>query len=459
MRFYGRQEEIESLRSALKRSNETSQFTVVMGKRRIGKTWTIQEAYRGTRSVFFTITRVSEPVLCMNLQNVARDAGIDLYGRIETVKDLLIALMAQARETPLTVVFDEFQELQYVNKAAYGDIQAVWDAYSRTSHLNLVVSGSVHSMMVRLFEDDREPLFNRPTSKIELRPFTIRLMKEILKEHNQGYTNSDLLALYILTGGVPYYIGILMDSGGTDKASMMDRALSMGSRFLSDGKDVLITEFGKDYMTYFAIMQAVSQGRERRKEIEDMTGSDAGPYLDRLMNEYAFVDQIAPVLSKPNSKTTRWVISDMYLRFYFNFIFPNQSLIEVGRFDLLKRIVSSGSEEYEGRALEDYFRRRIAEEDTWTELGGWWNRNGTIEIDIVVIDSLERKARLIEVKRNPDKYRRNDLIAKGDAIAGKLEGYEISYQGLSMEDMRSQRTMHESRLGTTRVSQTVQAVP
>ena len=92
--------------------------------------------------------------------------------------------------------------------------------------------------------------------------------------------------------------------------------------------------------------------------------------------------------------------------------------------------------DYEGRALEDFFRRRISEEDTYTEVGGYWNRKGDVEIDIVVVDDIERKVRLIEVKRNQKKLNIKGLESKGAIIRQELEGYDVSYEGLSSEDVR-----------------------
>ena len=63
--------------------------------------------------------------------------------------------------------------------------------------------------------------------------------------------------------------------------------------------------------------------------------------------------------------------------------------------------------------MEDYFRTRIGEEWTYTEVGCYWTRDGTVEVHIVVCDDIDRKAHTIEVKRNPKKMDMNDLIVKG----------------------------------------------
>ena len=97
--------------------------------------------------------------------------------------------------------------------------------------------------------------------------------------------------------------------------------------------------------------------------------------------------------------------------------------------------MKAGLTEYRYRVLEDFFRRRNSEEDTYAGAGGYRNRKGDAEIDITVIDSTGKKARLIEVKRNRSKLNMRDPECKGTLIGHELEGYGVSYEGLSSEDV------------------------
>lgn len=51
----------------------------------------------------------------------------------------------------------------------------------------------------------------------------------------------------MLTGGVAKYIVQLMDAGATNKASMLRWVTEIDSPFLSEGKELVISEFEKDY--------------------------------------------------------------------------------------------------------------------------------------------------------------------------------------------------------------------
>lgn len=434
MRFYDREEELRVLRETAELSKTTSQFTIVLGRRRIGKTTLMLKGAEGTKCVYLFISRLAEPLLCERLVSACREGGVDIVGRIDRFGDLLKALMLHSRHEPLTVIIDEFQNLRDVNGSVFGDIQRVWDLHRGESRINIVAAGSVHSMMTRIFEDEREPLFNRPTRKLSVGPFRISVLKRILEDHNLGHSKEDLLVLYMITGGVPSYVSLLMDADATTKDRMLGFALSPGSTFLAEGDDLMKEEFGRDSKVYLSILQLIAAGRNRRPEMEDVLGMSIGEYLSRLEREYGFVSRRLPVLTD-NPRLGRWTVSDMYLRLFFRYIQPNRSFVEAGRTDLLRSAVEEDLESYEGRVLEDLLRQRIAEEGTYTEIGGYWNRTGSVEIDIAVLDSVRRTAELIEVKRNPEKLDMRALERKADSMKDLLKGYEVTLRGMSMDDI------------------------
>lgn len=434
MEFYGRETEIRTLRETEEVSRRASQFTVVMGRRRVGKTTLILRATEGTKRIYTVVKRVAEPLLCERIQREALAAGVDIPGRTESLSELLKALMLHSRHDPLTLIIDEFQELQRVNPNVFEDIREVWDTYGPEARINLVVSGSVHSLMVRIFEDNREPLFGRSTCRLDLRPFRVSEMTGILMDRNPSPESEDLLTLYMLTGGVPEYVALLMDRGAVTADSMIRRALSPGSTFLREGEDLLVSEFGPGNKTYLSVLQLIASGRNSRAEMEDILGTTLGEYLRRLEDEYGFIDRRIPMITR-NEKLSRWVISDQYLRFYFRYVQPNASYIEAGRTDLLEEAVRRDLESYEGRVLEDLFTRRVLEEGRYTSVGGYWNRKGDVEIDIVVTDDASRSVDLVEVKRNLRKLDMDALRRKADTLGSDLRGYDVRLRGLSMEDV------------------------
>lgn len=436
MKFYNRIKELESLARTLEQSKKSSCFTVMVGRRRIGKTSLLLESVKGQKYLYLFVSRKSEPLLCEQFQKDAASAlGIQIFGTITRFKDLFEQLLIFATKEHYTLIIDEFQEFDNVNPSIFSDIQNLWDQYKDKAKINFIASGSIYSMMMKIFENRKEPLFGRLTSKIILQPFAVSVIKEILNDYNPKYTSEDLLCLYMLSGGVPKYIDLLMEAGAVTKNKMLDMVASSDSPFIGEGKDLLISEFGKEYGTYFSIMQLIASGKTIQSEIDSIIGKNTGAYLVNLEKEYSLITKNRPMFSKPESRKNRWSLNDNYLRFWFRFIFPNQSLIEMGKYELLREYIDKNYDQYSGLILEKYFRSKIAEEERVTNIGSYWDNKGLNEIDLIALNDLDKTATVAEVKRNPKKIDMNVLQAKVDSIKKELSKYKIDLKGFSMNDM------------------------
>lgn len=445
MRFYNRENEIAELKRICGLSfTQNSRMTVLTGRRRIGKTSLIKKAFEDSDEpmLYFFTGRKAEAVL---VDDFVREIHDRLHGYVpeglKSVTGVLRHLFELAKTVRFTLVIDEFQEFMTVNPSVFSDLQNLWDSYRSDTMMNLVLSGSVMSMMRRIFTDAHEPLFGRADNIINLRPFKIRVIKEILKDYNPEYTNEDLLALYSITGGIPKYIELLCDNGHVTAESMLRFSVSYMSPFIDEGRNLLITEFGRDYGTYFSILLAIAQGRTSQAEITASLGGTAiGGHLEKLENTYNILSKYRPVMSKPGSKNTvRFRISDNFLHFWFRFIERNRSMIELDNYDDLQDIVLRDYPTYSGLTLEKYFRQKLTEEGGFREMGSWWEAKAgkeANEIDIVGIRTDGKSALVAEVKRNARNYDNKSFMVKIGHIKAKiLSGYDIESRLYTMDDM------------------------
>ena len=436
MKFYSRTEELAALARTLEQSKKNACFTVMVGRRRIGKTSLLLESVKGQKYLYLFVSRKSEPLLCEQFQQEATNAlGLQIFGTITRFKDLFEQLLIFATKEHYTLIIDEFQEFDNVNSSIFSDVQNLWDQYKDKAKINFIASGSIYSMMMKIFENRKEPLFGRLTSKITLQPFAVSVIKEILTDYNPKYTSEDLLCLYMLTGGVPKYIDLLMEAGAITKDKILDMVTRSDSPFIGEGKELLITEFGKEYGTYFSILQLIASGKTVQSEIDSIIGKNTGAYLANLEKEYSLIKKNKPMFSKPESRKNRWSLNDNYLRFWFRFIFPNQSLIEMGKYDLLREYIDKNYEQYSGLLLEKYFRAKMAEEERVTNIGSYWDNKGENEIDLIALNDLDKTAIIAEVKRNPKKIDMTVLQKKADSIKKELAKYDVELRGLSMNEM------------------------
>jgi hypothetical protein len=179
----------------------------------------------------------------------------------------------------------------------------------------------------------------------------------------------------------------------------------------------------------------IAFGKTRQSEIDSIIGKNTGAYLVNLEKEYSLIERNKPLFSRPESRKARWSLRDNYLRFWFRFIYPNQSMIEMGKYELLREYIVRNYEQYSGVVLERYFREKISESERVTQIGSYWDRKGLNEIDLIAINDLDKKAIVIEIKRNPQKINLNQLRIKSDTLKKDLMQYDIEFKGFSMDDM------------------------
>lgn len=138
------------------------------------------------------------------------------------------------------------------------------------------------------------------------------------------------------------------------------------------------------------------------------------------------------------SKNTRYEISDEFYRFWFRFIAKYGAAVELGAFDRLRAIIERDWSVFSGKALERYFSAKLAETGGYTRIGGWWDRKGENEIDIIAENEFDREVEFYEVKRNRRNISIALLEAKRDAFlraTGQYEGWKMRCLPLSPEDM------------------------
>ena len=437
MRFYDREQEMTLLQDIERQSKNHATFTVLMGRRRVGKTSLIMRSLQGLDHAYLFVSKDSEAMLCRKFQETLElQLNLRVYGSITHFRDLFEMIMRESVQRPFTIVLDEFQNLQKINPAIFSEMQDIWDRYHTYSHLNLIASGSITSLMKSIFEDDNQPLYGRPTHRFTLRPFTISVLKQIFADHIPNYTNEDLLCLYMITGGVAKYVELLMDAGCYTKEKMLNYVCRLDSYFLTEGRDIINTEFGTDYNTYYSILQLIANGANRRGDIDGALQKDTGVYLANLERNYGMISRIKPLLSAEHSKISSYEITDAFLRFWFRFICPYQSLIESGQHKLLRQNISTHYEQFSGKTLERYFQTQLMETGEYTQVGNWWDRKGENEIDIVAINEFTCEGIAVEVKRNELKISMHILAEKVSKLPPQQFGkYHLQLQGLSLNDM------------------------
>ena len=440
MKFYNRNSVLKELKRIQNLSfNDFSRMTVIAGRRRIGKTSLVIKSVENTPTVYLFVGRKNEATLCAEfIPVIARSLKTFIPEDIRSFRSLFQFLMELAAQRSFNLVIDEFQEFYNINESVFSDMQNIWDSYRKRTNMNLIVSGSVYSLMKKIFRNAIEPLFGRADNIIKLPAFDITTLKEIMHDYYPEYTNDDLLALFTFTGGIPKYIELFCDSSRLDVEGMIEFMVYENSSFTEEGKNLLIEEFGKNYGTYFSILSAISGGINTQPKIESALGNKSiGGQLKRLIEDYNIIVRQRPVLAKQGTQAVRYEIQDNFIRFWFNYFDRYRSLIEIKNFQGLRSIIKNDYPTYSGKMLERYYKQKFAESYRFREIGSWWEpKNNQNEIEIVALKLEKNQAVVAEVKRQKRNFKLNIFAAKVENLKNRvLPKYKIETSCLSLEDM------------------------
>jgi AAA+ ATPase superfamily predicted ATPase len=436
VKFYNREIELEKLRNVYTLSQDVAQLTFIVGRRRIGKTSLLLRAFDANTTVYLFVAKKNESLLCEEfIEEIKQKLALPIFGEIKSFSILFEILMQASKQQSFTVIIDEFQEFNSINPAIFSDMQRIWDTNKDESKINLVACGSIYSMMTRIFENAKEPLFGRATNRMHVQAFHINTIKEIVKDYAPNYTAEDLLTFYGVTGGVAKYVELLVQNRAFTKDAILNAILSENSLFLDEGKHVLIEEFGKEYGNYFSILSLIAAGKTARVEIESILEMETGGYLARLEKEYQIIQQIRPILAKPGSRSVKYKISDPFLSFWFRFIYRNRSAVEAGNLSYVKQIIDRDFSTYSGKILEDYFIKQLKAEKKYNLIGTYWENKNQNEIDIVAVNDLIKSVLFAEVKRQKKNISIEKLQAKSVNLQKQFIGYRFTFQVLALEDM------------------------
>jgi uncharacterized protein len=443
MKFYGRERELNKLNELAATGANAAHLVVVTGRRRIGKTALIKCFGEGRNDlIYFFVGRKKPQVLLDELTSLLAERMPLLKSlKITNFEQFFSILFDQMAAEPLFIVFDEFQNFLYVDPSVFSTLQHLWDSNRDRAKGAMICIGSVQTLMRDIFEGSKEPLFGRATARIHLAPLAADVIAAILRDHKRK-PETDLLLFTTLFGGVPKYY-FLLDRHqlfGLKADEIISRTFCEPDALLqNEGRELLIEEFGKNYQMYFSIMQVIAAGETQMARIADTVGlntSTIPKYLDELTSYYQVIERRVPVTAtRAEQKNGRYHISDPLMRFWFRYIIRNQSLIEMGETERLNSKIMQDLPTLMGHAFENLTRALLTARNDgsivpfmFEKIGGYWNRTGSVEIDIVALDDAGGNILFGECKLNGNRF------TVADAVGLKEKAGQVVWKNASRKE-------------------------
>ncbi len=380
----GRREEAAALRDA---ASSVPSLVVVIGRRRVGKSFLLAHTLTGSRVVSFQGDEQPER---QQLSLLADEASRVLLGSagfaFESWDQALRLFGEQAAREPLTLILDEFQWMKSAQPALDSIIQRHWDAWERQGvQITLVLSGSALTLMEELLEVGA-PLFGRASLRLRINPLDYREARPFADSDSPV----ELLRRWAVLGGTPQYN--VWGGPGPVEEIIRERILAKDAPLYDDPHHLLREGEGiRDPGTYLAILRVVAQGATTHNEIAQQAGiptANLARRLDRL-EDLGYVVSRSSLERDGSGNRSTYQLSDPYFRFWFRYVLRNRSRLESGRVDAVCAEIMVDLDNVIGPAFEHCCRvwveRYASEELTGAphEVGSWWDRRGRVEIDIV----------------------------------------------------------------------------
>ena len=299
------------------------------------------------------------------------------------------------------LVIDEFQRFLDIAPEFITKLQDRWDSKLRHRQLMVIIVGSSIGMMQKITASKAGALYGRAT-KIKISPFRyvdFRLMFHHLNEEEK-------IIRYAVFGGTPYYLDKTRKMNDTLHA-ISELVLKKGGELVEEPKNLLEYENVRAHAKYNSLLHSIASGKEVLKEMQDFTKislTTMPAYLKRLDELLDLVGKKDPLLGK--ERLGRYTIRDNFFKFWYKFVFPYQTALNLGNDKLVLKVIEENLNSYVGRIFEEvvrellilYLNKKIkGVEFNFEDIGSWWDRHSN-EIDILAYNHKEKKIIVGEVK-------------------------------------------------------------
>lgn len=395
IRFVDRKKELEFLHRMY--TTPGFQFIIIHGRRRVGKTVLLEEFCSDKRHIYLKAEQIEKKLL---LERFYRETTQQLEETefLFTSDEAYFKYIAKkAASERLVYILDEFQYYNEIDPHILTLLQRMIDKEWKNTQLLLILCGSELRMMEELF-GVQNPLHGRRTGQWKVQPFNLAEITEFLP--NQTIIN--LIQIKAIYGGIPAYLARYEPK--KDIWQNIEETIVTRGQFLSEEPLYLLRQEFREIQRYWAIIEAIAQNKNRVVYIANHTGIEARTLTKYLNNLLAteLIKKIYPIGPKKAKKTDiRYKIADAYVQFWFKFISPLKSHVELGNTEIVLANIKDKWSDYMGEQFEHAVQEIIELSNTKyllpfliMEIGAWWEK----EEEIDIIGKNKEKLLLVECK-------------------------------------------------------------
>ena len=329
----GRQEETQTLKTFL--NSKQPQFMAIYGRRRVGKTYLVRSYFSTQKNlIFFDATGSKNTPMTEQIANFTDRIGEVFYHSAKlvqkqnwqaTFKVLSEALTHIPKDKKIVLFFDEFPWMATKNSRLLQTLDYFWNQYwSKDNRIKLVICGSSASWIIDKIINNKGGLHNRITHSMLLEPFSLKTTQEFLVGQGFRINHRQLTELYMVTGGVPYYLAKFQK--GLSVAQNIEQIAFKKNAFLLNEFDNLFSSLFEKEDIYIDIIRFISQnktGVSQKKLFSTLKElSKGGQALKKLaaLEDAGFIKSFIPHFN--TKRGVHYRLIDEFTIFYLQWIEP-----------------------------------------------------------------------------------------------------------------------------------------
>lgn len=421
--FVNRNNELQTLEEEYK--NNSFRFTVLYGRRRVGKTTLLKKFIDKKPAIYFLVTLESEKIILKRFQSIVADFFEDDFLRdieLNDIKQLFTYIAAKKPQKKLIIIIDEFQYLTKINKATPSQFQYIVDEILHNTNIHLILCGSIISMMYEQTLSYNSPLYGRRTSAIKLEALKFEYLHQFFKNKTQN----ELIELYAVLYGVPKYLEMFDDTDNIFNA--IEKNILSNNSYLYDEPRYILQNEVNEPITYFTILETIASGEHKLGHIASKLGKNVQnitSFISKLI-ELDIIYKDVPITEKNPQKSKKglYFIKDNFFRFWFLYVLSNKSQLEIGNSVYVLKKIKENFNGYVAKTYEDLAIEYTLKNYNLLKCGRWWNKSDEIDlvgvaeeymlvgeckysnkkVGIDILLALKEKAKKIELTLPVEKY-------------------------------------------------------
>ncbi len=359
-------------------------FTILYGRRRVGKTTLLKKYIENRPHIYYLVTLESMPLVLRRFQRiVAEQIGDELLAELtfENFEQLFAYIARQPSTEKRIIVIDEFQYLGRIDRSIPSQFQRIVDEILKETNIHLILCGSIISMMYEQTLSYTSPLYGRRTSSFKLDALEYRYLEAFFP----GTSEIERIELYAVLYGVPKYLEFFSYEG--DIFQSIERHILDKHAFLYDEPRYILQNEVSEPITYFSILEVIAGGEHKIGNIAGKLGKkvqNITAFIAKLIDLEILYKEIPVTEAHPHkSKKGLYFIKDNFFRFWFTYVLPYKSQLEMGNSAYALQKIKKSFSEYVSKSYEELAISYVQSRYSPLKCGRWWNKDA--EIDIVAV--------------------------------------------------------------------------